>query len=54
MVIGATPTGEKYEQAELDEIQEQFEALSLKSAQRLLRFWQGRQAVIKAMAQKSA
>jgi hypothetical protein len=43
------------DQPQLDELSEQYEALSTTSAQRLLRFWEGRQAIISAVARaKSA
>jgi uncharacterized protein (DUF2336 family) len=53
VIISTTPLGEKYEQPQIDELHEQFETLSAASAQRLLRFWQGRQAVIRTIARKS-
>jgi hypothetical protein len=53
VIISATPVGQQYEQPQLDELHEQFEALSVASAQRLLRFWQGRQAVVRAMGKKT-
>ncbi len=49
ILILATPAGQNYEQAQLDDLRVQFDALSTASAQRLLRFWQGRQAVVRAM-----
>jgi hypothetical protein len=52
VIISATPAAQKYEQPQLDELHEQFEALSVASAQRLLRFWQGRQAVVRAMGKR--
>jgi uncharacterized protein (DUF2336 family) len=54
MLILATPNAQNYEQEQLDELQTQYDKLSAASAQRLLRFWQGRQAVVKAMAKKTA
>ena len=53
VIISATPFGQKYEQPQIDELHSQFDALTAASAQRLLRFWQGRQAVLRAMAKKS-
>lgn len=52
MLILAMPTTQGFEQDQLDDLQAQFDILSMASAQRLLRFWQGRQAVVKAMAKK--
>jgi uncharacterized protein (DUF2336 family) len=52
VVISATPLAQTYEQPQLDELHEQFEVLSVASAQRLLRFWQGRQAVVRAMGKR--
>jgi len=49
VVISATPAAQQYEQPQLDELREQFNALAIPSAQRLMRFWQGRQAVVRAM-----
>jgi uncharacterized protein (DUF2336 family) len=54
VIISATPVGQAYEQPQIDELHDQFEALSGASAQRLLRFWQGRQAVLRAMAKKKS
>jgi uncharacterized protein (DUF2336 family) len=53
VIISATPVAQKYEQPQLDELHQQFEALSIPSAQRLLRFWQGRQAVVRAMGKRA-
>jgi uncharacterized protein (DUF2336 family) len=53
VIISATPVAQTYEQPQLDDLQEQFETLSVASAQRLLRFWQGRQAVVRAMNKKA-
>jgi hypothetical protein len=53
VIISAAPATQDFEQAQFDEVRDQFETLSPASAQRLLRFWQGRQAVVKAMAKKA-
>ena len=54
-IISAAPMMRDFDQPQLDELHEQFDALSTSSAQRLLRFWEGRQAVISAVARaKSA
>ena len=43
------------DQPQLNELHEQYDALSTSSAQRMLRFWEGRHAVISAVARaKSA
>ena len=54
VIISATPVGQTYEQPQIDELHDQYEAMSVASAQRLLRFWQGRQAVLRAMAKKKS
>lgn len=54
VIISATPAAQQYEQPQFDDIHKQFDALSTASAQRLLRFWQGRQAVVRAMAKQRA
>jgi uncharacterized protein (DUF2336 family) len=54
MVIAATPFAQKATPIDLDEVREQYGAFAVSSAQRVLRFWQGRQAVVKAMAAKTA
>jgi uncharacterized protein (DUF2336 family) len=53
VIISAAPATQDFEQAQFDDARGQFDALSVPSAQRLLRFWQGRQAVVKAMANKA-
>ncbi len=54
-IVSASPMMRDFDQPQLDELREQFDALSTGSAQRLLRFWEGRQAVISAVARaKSA
>jgi uncharacterized protein (DUF2336 family) len=53
MIIMATPFAASADQAMLADVREQYAALSVNSAQRLLRFWQGRQAVLKAMVKKA-
>jgi hypothetical protein len=53
VIISATSVGQEHEQPQIDDLHNQFEALSVASAQRLLRFWQGRQAVIRAIGKKS-
>jgi uncharacterized protein (DUF2336 family) len=42
-VIAASPVGEEH----LQELRDQYNALSIASAQRLFRFWQGRQKILK-------
>jgi len=54
MLILATPNAQSFEQEQLDDLQAHYERLSTPSAQRLMRFWQGRQAVVKAMSKKMA
>jgi uncharacterized protein (DUF2336 family) len=54
VIISVTPAAQQHEQPELDDLHRQFDALSAASAQRLLRFWQGRQAVVRAMARQQA
>jgi hypothetical protein len=54
VIISATPVGQTYEQPQIDELHDQFEAMSVASAQRLLRFWQGRQSVLRAIAKKKS
>ncbi len=49
-IISASPATCDFDQRQLDELREQYDALSAGSAQRLLRFWEGRQAVIRAIA----
>jgi hypothetical protein len=49
VVISATPAAQQHEQAQIDDLHKQFDMLSAASAKRLLRFWQGRQAVVRAM-----
>jgi hypothetical protein len=53
IIILVTPLAQKYEQPQLDELRQQFETLSVISAQRLMRFWQGRQAVVRAIAKRA-
>src|SRR5262249_6418978 len=50
----ASPYLKNFDQPQLDELHVQFDALSMASAQRMLRFWEGRQSVISAMAQASS
>jgi hypothetical protein len=54
VIMSATPAAQQHEQPQLDDLHKQFDALSAASAQRLLRFWQGRQAVVRAMAKQQA
>jgi uncharacterized protein (DUF2336 family) len=49
-IISASPMMRDFDQPQLDELHELYDALSTSSAQRLLRFWEGRQAVISAVA----
>jgi uncharacterized protein (DUF2336 family) len=49
VVISATPSAQQHEQPQIDDLHKQFDMLSAASAKRLLRFWQGRQAVVRAM-----
>jgi hypothetical protein len=54
-IVSASPMMRDFDQPQLDELHEQYDALSTSSAQRLLRFWEGRHAVIAAVARaKSA
>jgi uncharacterized protein (DUF2336 family) len=54
-IMSASPTMCDFDQPQLDELHEQYDALSTSSAQRMLRFWEGRHAVISAVARaKSA
>ena len=54
ILILATPNAQSFEQERLDELAAHYDRLVIASAQRLLRFWQGRQAVVKAMGKKIA
>jgi len=54
-IVSASPMMQELDQPQLDELHEQYDALSTSSAQRMLRFWEGRHAVISAVARaKSA
>ena len=54
-IVSASPMIQDLDQRQLDELHEQYDALSTSSAQRMLRFWEGRHAVISAVARaKSA
>ncbi|HZL38818.1 MAG TPA: DUF2336 domain-containing protein [Pseudolabrys sp.] len=50
-VIRARPTGLEAQVASHDELHDQFSELSILSAQTLVRFWQGRQKVVQAVAE---
>jgi uncharacterized protein (DUF2336 family) len=54
-IISAAPMMRDFDQPQLDELHELYDALSINSAQRMLRFWEGRHAIISAVARaKSA
>lgn len=52
-IIVASPAAERLEEMQFNEMREQYVALSVPSAQRVLRFWQGRQKVAKQVFQIS-
>ena len=54
MLVLATPNAQSYEQEQIDDLATHYDRLAVASAQRLLRFWQGRQAVVRAMNKKMA
>ena len=49
-IVSCSPTMRDFDQPQLDELHELYDALSTTSAQRMLRFWEGRQVVISAVA----
>ena len=48
VVIMASRTAKQLEESDTDDLREQYAALTIPSAQRVLRFWQGRQKVANA------
>ena len=51
VVIMASRTAKQLEESDTDDLHEQYAALTIPSAQRVLRFWQGRQTVAKRVFQ---
>ena len=51
VVIMASRTAKQLEESDTDDLREQYAALTIPSAQRVLRFWQGRQTVAKRVFQ---
>jgi uncharacterized protein (DUF2336 family) len=50
-IIGASPAAMRITKTQIDEMRDQYAALTVPSAQRVLRFWQGRQKVAKHIFQ---
>ena len=53
-IILASPVLRKFDQPQLDELHDQYRALTTSSAQRMLHYWEGRQSIVKAMGAQAA